>query len=346
MSDEDDDEDTFPEWDGPLKKHLEQVKSRKSSNTLKNRQVAMGQWRDYCESEGTTILDASTVNLDDWLDHLNNEGYAGKSILNKFYDISALYKFLRRRTDDDGVAYIDEDFIEEMKKIDLSWLNTDPEINEHLDARYLEFDEFEQLLDGCNTLRESVLIRFLWETGARAVEASRTRITDFSRDDQTVTLRTAKQGEGNYEERDVYYRRKLERLLKEWIDRGGRNRYMGAENSPFLFVTKESPMMSAQRIGEVVHDVAVRAGLNDKVTFFDEDEMREVELTTADGRPRYEFSTHCLRHSYAVHRTKNGMPIVYLQRLLGHSDIEQTRFYLEFRDDDVEKADRNYAPTV
>lgn len=127
-----------------------------------------------------------------------------------------------------------------------------------------------------------------------------------------IELKTAKQGEGEIKDRAVFYKRDLERDLKEWIDRGGRNRYLGGDGSPFLFVTSESPMMRSQRIGEIVHDVSVRAGLNEKIEFFDEDEMEVVELATVNGRPRYQFSTHSLRHSYAVHRTKNGMPIVYL----------------------------------
>lgn len=343
----DDSDDPFPEWEGPLKSHLSRVKSRKSHHTLKNRKVSMAQFRDYCEQQETTILDARVEHLDDWLDHLNNKDYGGKSILNKFYDISALYKYLHRRTNEDGKPYVDKDFIDSMGKIKLDWLNTDPVIDEHIESRYLDLDEYEQLLEGCKTTREELLVRFLWETGARAIEASRTRvIEDINRDTRTITLRTAKQGEGKYKDRDVYYKRTLERVLKKWIDRGERNKYMGADGSPYLFVTKESPMMSAQRIGEVVHDIAVRSGLQEKVVFFDEEEMEKVELTTADGRPRYRYSTHSLRHSYAVHRTKNGMPIVYLQDLLGHYDIDQTRVYLKFRDEDLEEADRKYAPPV
>lgn len=36
------------------------------------------------------------------------------------------------------------------------------------------------------------------------------------------------------------------------------------------------------------------------------------------------------------------MPIVYLSDLLGHADIQQTRIYLRFRDDDLKDAYDKY----
>lgn len=338
-----DEESDFPNWDEPFETHLEKVKSRKSKNTLDNRRVSMEQWREYCTSEGTTILDAEPQNLDDWLDHLNNEGYAGKSILNKFYDISAMYKFLWRRRDVDEIG---EQWVDEMADTNLDWLSTDAKINEHVDSRYLEIEEYEQLLDECQNLREELVLRLLWETGVRGVEAMRIKESDIDTDERVIEVETAKQGEGNSEDREVFYQGTLGTVLKKWLDRGGRERYLGADESPFLLVTKESPMMHPNVIGDIVRDVAERAGLNDVVTFFDEDEMEMTELTTVDGRPRYRISTHSLRHSYAVHRTKRGMPIIYLKELLGHSDIEQTRIYLQFRDDDLKEAEENYAPKV
>ncbi|WP_370639856.1 tyrosine-type recombinase/integrase [Buttiauxella sp. A2-C1_F] len=44
------------------------------------------------------------------------------------------------------------------------------------------------------------------------------------------------------------------------------------------------------------------------------------------GRP----ATHSLRHSFATHFMINGGSIITLQRILGHTRIEQTMAYAHF----------------
>ncbi len=44
---------------------------------------------------------------------------------------------------------------------------------------------------------------------------------------------------------------------------------------------------------------------------------------------------HTLRHSFAIHLVRSGMDLRRLQLLLGHSSLNMTQIYLQFKDEDI-----------
>jgi len=192
------------------------------------------------------------------------------------------------------------------------------------------------MIDACPRPRDEMLLRLLWNCGVRAEEAVNIEIeAHIDRDKREINIKTGKQGRtSDVKSRTVYYGRQMERTMRKWLDRGARNKYISADDSPYLIVSKQAEQPTPNRVTEIVDEVAEKAGVQEEL------------WTDASGRPRHRVTAHSFRHSYAVHRVKQGMPIVYLQELMGHADIDQTRKYLKFRKDDIREAEKKYAPRV
>ena len=53
------------------------------------------------------------------------------------------------------------------------------------------------------------------------------------------------------------------------------------------------------------------------------------------------ITPHCLRHTYASRLLANGMPLKYIQKLLGHASIKQTERYVHVDESEMVKAYRS-----
>ena len=53
------------------------------------------------------------------------------------------------------------------------------------------------------------------------------------------------------------------------------------------------------------------------------------KMIGVDGRP------HTFSHSFAIHLVRSGMDLRRVQLLLGHSTLNMTQIYLQFKDDDI-----------
>jgi integrase/recombinase XerD len=307
----------------PIEEFLKHTESRKSTSHFQNRKVSMRQWHRFLRHHDAGVHDATTGAITKFADDLENDGYAPRSVRNKIYDISALYQFL--------IQYdlIDTNPVEDY---DTDEHKDESEIHKRADRTHITPEEFEALLKAANNQRDRVLMGYMYSTGVRAVEACKTKLVNIDRDERQIEVETAKQDA--YEERNVYYGLSFSRLLREWIDKDGREAFLGTtEDQGYLIPSHSNTRMHPSTVNSIVREAAWDADIQEKV------------WETQDGTPQHRVTSHSLRHSYAVNAVKEGLSIIFLRDALGHSDIEQTRGYLRYRED--EKADelRKYRPS-
>jgi integrase/recombinase XerD len=297
-----------------------------SDDTVKNRSTSV---RQFTEWYGSDIIEVDTSDVNDWKEYLQLEEYGYRTIRQKVYAISTFYNWLIDRQDfeTNPVDDVEIDHFEKTKQ------------SENLDREYVTKDEFKKMIDACQTTRESLICRLFWDTGVRIGEAVKIKCKpnggDIVRRNKSIEIKSGKTRKMEEDDkRTVYYSQSLESILVEWIDNNKRNSYFGATGN-YLIVSDEAEQMAKKTVSDIIRDVADRAGVL-KVIYVDK-----------SSNERYFPHPHSLRKSYAVYRTKSGMPIAYLSDLLGHNDIQTTRDeYLEFRDDDIRDADRRYRPML
>jgi len=188
--------------------------------------------------------------------------------------------------------------------------------------------QYIKIIEACETTREELIIRLLWETGIRRSEAAELTIQRIKRDDSVIKVDNKK----NDDTRTVPYSDEIKPVLREWLDYGGRDAYKTAKNSPYLIVTQHSTQVQPAYINKIVRRVSDRAG----VTY--------VYGQDAAGRDLHFPTAHHFRHAFATHRVANGMNLEILRQLMGHHSVEVTSKYVGLKDETKKKQNEQFRP--
>ena len=135
-----------------------------------------------------------------------------------------------------------------------------------------------------------LLIKTLFQTGARVSEFVHIQVEDVFFDEQMIRIRQGKGGKQRY----VPILPELAQELQTHL----RGRAKG-----YLFETNRHAAFSPRRIQQLVKETADLAGITKRV------------------------SPHVLRHSVATTLLEHGMPLEQIQKFLGHAKIDTTQVY-------------------
>lgn len=162
-------------------------------------------------------------------------------------------------------------------------------------------------------VRDTALVLFLLDTGARASEVAGLRRCDVNLSGRRVSVT----GKGN-KKRAVFFQEDTARAL--W-------KLLRADGAP------EDALFRAES-GHTPGEALTRNGLSQIIR----------RLGRAAGITEARCSAHTMRHTFAVSFLRAGGHLYALQEMLGHTTLDMVRRYVKLADADVAEQHREHSP--
>lgn len=305
-----------------IEQYLTRVEAMKSEATHRTFTSNLRQFDSWLNDTGYEIAEMDPLELEQFFIEMNNDGYAPNTVASRFESVRALYKFLSGK-----LGAIEENPMDDLKRSD--YVEKGTKKHDSTDVVYITPEEKEALCENVPspTLRNELIIRLLWQIGARKSELVEIELDDIDREKRAIDLWSNKTKEW----RTVYYQPSLDLLMDQWIDGGYRDSFATAAGSPYLFVTERSEQMAPETVNrKIIRKAAEQA------------DIQEVMYTDKGGGKRYRVTAHALRHGHGVHALKSGIDVRTVQKHLGHAKLEMTMRYLQLIDEDVREGYRRF----
>ncbi len=308
---------------------LQMQKVKNTIDNAKSKRIALEQLDAFMIDNDINLTDLNNDYMDlfaVWLD--DEAGLAHSTLSHRWYGVRS---YLNAHIDPElGYLDDDDDYI-------LEWIDKGTKTQEENDSgiHWIAQNKIQDLIDGAKNLKNRLVIQLLWNTGCRPSEVSRMKLRRVNRDQRSIKVKTSKVKNSNASnaERTVFYSYSMRDTMREWIDRGGRSQYPYADESEHLVVGYNTKSIGPRQINKIVRMAADNAGIQDSM------------IETAVGIQNNRVVPKTLRHSFAVHSVRgkelSGSPpidIERLRRIMGHSSLDVTRQYLQYRESDIQTA--------
>lgn len=230
--------------------------------------------------------------IEEYITELHKK-YKQKTVKRKIASIKAFYRYLEEEERLEGSN--------PFTKIRVKFKET-----ESL-PRIISRNDIERLLNYMYTImkesgqksaiyRDLSVIEMFFATGARVYEISNLKIQNIDLDNGIIKLF----GKGSKERYVQIGSQEVLELVKEYY----RLNQQDIDKSGFFFVNRQGKRFSEQSIRRMIRKYSCQAGISIHIT------------------------PHMFRHSVATYLLEEGVDIMYIQKILGHSSIKTTQIYL------------------
>jgi integrase/recombinase XerD len=221
------------------------------------------------------------------------------------YTLLAAYRAIRRFCN----FCVSEDWIQTSPTAKTKPPRVDKEIR-----RVFTQEEFEKLLDACESARETALLTFLLDTGLRLAEVI---ALNGEHVDLAKGIVTVKSGKGRKDRITFLGATARKNMLRYYLESFG-SKQGPAPQTPVWSNIHTGERLTPSGLTQLVKRIAKRAGVK--------------------------ASMHAFRRTHATWSIKAGLPLPALQRLLGHSELSTTQRYLGLNEDDLKAAHEKSSP--
>ena len=156
----------------------------------------------------------------------------------------------------------------------------------------LSVEEIQSMFNVCENKKHKLMLALLYSCSLRVSELINLKWKEVDRSRMVIYILNAKGGK----DRQVGLNQSLINLMEDY--------YREYKTQSFIFSGQFGEKYSDRSVGQVVKQLAKKAGINKRVY------------------------THLIRHCSASHLLDVGTDIHMIQRLLGHSSVKTTSIYL------------------
>ncbi|MCU5765295.1 tyrosine-type recombinase/integrase, partial [Bacillus cereus] len=186
----------------------------------------------------------------------------------------------------------------------------------------LELDQVKRIMDACRTTRDKLIIMLMYEGGLRIGEVLSLRLEDIVTWDNQICLTPRDVNEnGAYiklrKARTIHVSKELMALYTEYLV----YEYSEEIEHDYVFISLKKNFygipLKYQSVLDLIRRITKRTGIK--------------------------FTPHVLRHTHATELIRNGWDVAYVQKRLGHANVQTTlNTYVHLSNQDMKNEFKKY----
>lgn len=161
-------------------------------------------------------------------------------------------------------------------------------------------EEVKRLIQNAGSLRNKLLVEFMYSSGLRVSECASLKLSDLNLDDKTGLLKFGKGG------KDRFFVLS-DRLISDL------NEYFKDKNNKEFIFSGVNGSLGVRAVQRIISRIAKRSGIKKRVY------------------------CHLLRHAFATHLLEEGVDIRKIQILMAHSNLQTTAWYTQVSKEEIKK---------